>query len=80
MRADQEIPEDFSNPELQDRSRPIITTCNEGMTASRGARTLKEMGFTDEKSGLGNQKRFIQLQANLRPFGRADLSVYLDWR
>jgi len=56
MRADHEIPEDFSNPELQDRSRPIITTCNEGMTASLGARILKEMGFTDVSIMQGGTK------------------------
>ena len=56
MRADHEIPEDFSNPELQDRSRPIITACNAGMTASFGARTLKEMGFTDVSIMQGGTK------------------------
>ena len=56
MRADHEIPEEFSKPELQDRSRPIITACNEGMTASLGARILKEMGFTDVSIMQGGTK------------------------
>ena len=47
VRADQELPEQYRNPRLQDRSRPIIVTCNVGAIASFGARTLKEMGFTD---------------------------------
>jgi rhodanese-related sulfurtransferase len=47
VRADQELPEQYRNPQLQDRSRPIIVTCTIGAIASFGARTLKEMGFTN---------------------------------
>ena len=47
IRADQELPENFRNPELQDRSRPIITTCALGGQASLGAKVLKDMGFTN---------------------------------
>ncbi len=47
VRADQELPEQYRDMRLQDRSRPIITTCNVGALASIGVRTLKEMGFTD---------------------------------
>ncbi|MDP8925265.1 MAG: rhodanese-like domain-containing protein [Chloroflexota bacterium] len=45
LRADQELPEDFRNPELQDRDRPIITTCGGGGQASLAAKVLKDMGF-----------------------------------
>ena len=45
MRADQELPESYREPRLQDRTRPVITTCGGGMLASLGAKTLKDMGF-----------------------------------
>jgi rhodanese-related sulfurtransferase len=47
VRADQQLPEQFRNQELQDRSRPVITTCALGLNAARGAKLLKEMGFTN---------------------------------
>jgi rhodanese-related sulfurtransferase len=47
LRADQELPEKLRNPQLQDRSRPIITTCGGGGQAALGAKLLKEMGFTN---------------------------------
>jgi rhodanese-related sulfurtransferase len=47
LRADQELPEALRNPELQDRNRPIITTCGAGGQASLAAKILKDMGFTN---------------------------------
>ncbi len=47
LRADQELPEELRNPELQDRERPIITTCGAGGQASLAAKVLKDMGFTN---------------------------------
>ena len=47
LRADQELPENLRNPELQDRNRPIITTCGGGGQASLAAKILKDMGFTN---------------------------------
>lgn len=47
LRADQELPENLRNPELQDRNRPIITTCGAGGQASLAAKLLKDMGFTN---------------------------------
>ncbi|MFN8526024.1 MAG: rhodanese-like domain-containing protein [Chloroflexota bacterium] len=47
LRADLELPENFRNPDLQDRGRPIITTCGGGGQASLAAKLLKDMGFTD---------------------------------
>ena len=46
VRADQELPEEWRDSRLQDRSRQIITTCQTGQNAARGAKLLKEMGFT----------------------------------
>jgi rhodanese-related sulfurtransferase len=47
VRADHVLPEHYRDQRLQDRTRPIITTCNVGAMASLGAKTLKDMGFTD---------------------------------
>ena len=49
VRADQDLPEAMRDAELQDRSRPIITTCGLGGQASLAAKTLKDMGFTNVK-------------------------------
>ncbi len=47
VRADLELPEELRDAGLQDRSRPIITTCQLGPNAARGAKLLKDMGFTN---------------------------------
>ena len=47
VRADMQLPEQFRNQDLQDRSRPVITTCALGLNAARGAKVLKDMGFTN---------------------------------
>ena len=47
IRADLELPEEWRDSRLQDRSRQIITTCQTGENAARGAKLLKEMGFTN---------------------------------
>jgi rhodanese-related sulfurtransferase len=47
LRADQELPEAMRSPDLQDRDRPIITTCGGGGQASLAAKVLKDMGFTN---------------------------------
>ena len=47
VRADQELPEEWRDSRLQDRSRQIITTCQTGQNAAKGAKLLKEMGFTN---------------------------------
>jgi rhodanese-related sulfurtransferase len=47
LRADTELPEQFRNADLQDRDRPIITTCGGGGQASLAAKLLTDMGFTN---------------------------------
>ena len=47
IRADQGVPEAMRNADLQDRDRPIITTCGGGGQASLAAKLLKDMGFTN---------------------------------
>ena len=45
VRADQELPAEWTDARLQDRSRPVITICATGELSAIGARTLQEMGF-----------------------------------
>lgn len=47
IRADQELPSAITDSRLQDRSRPVITTCGAGGQAALGAKLLHDMGFTD---------------------------------
>ncbi len=47
VKADQELPEEWRDARLQDRSRQIFVTCQTGENAARGAKLLKEMGFTN---------------------------------
>ena len=47
IKADLELPEDWREPGLQDRSRQVITTCQLGPNAAIGAKLLKDMGFTN---------------------------------
>jgi rhodanese-related sulfurtransferase len=47
VRADQEMPEAWRSPDLQDRDRPVITHCVLGPLGAISAKTLKEMGFTN---------------------------------
>jgi len=47
VKADQELPEEWRDSQLQDRSRQIIVTCQTGENAARGGKLLKEMGFTN---------------------------------
>ena len=46
-KADHEVPEDWREPQIQDRSRPIITTCELGPMGALGGKLLKDMGFTN---------------------------------
>ena len=46
-KADTEVPEDWRDPRLQDRSRPVITVCDLGPMSAIAAKTLKDMGFTN---------------------------------
>jgi rhodanese-related sulfurtransferase len=43
--ADTEVPEEWRDPRLQDRSRPVITVCELGPMSALAAKTLKDMGF-----------------------------------
>jgi rhodanese-related sulfurtransferase len=45
--ADNEVPQEWREPELQDRSRPIITTCEVGPLGALAGKLLQDMGFTN---------------------------------
>lgn len=47
IKADQELPAEVRDERLQDRSQPVIVTCQVGGQAALGAKTLKDMGFTN---------------------------------
>jgi len=46
-KADQEVPEEWRDPQLADRSRPIITQCDLGPLSAIAAKNLNDMGFTN---------------------------------
>ncbi|HXF65030.1 MAG TPA: rhodanese-like domain-containing protein [Caldilineaceae bacterium] len=47
FKADQEVPEDWRDPRLRDRTRPIITTCEVGPMGALAGKLLHDMGFTN---------------------------------
>ena len=46
-KADDEVPQEWRDPNLANRSRPIITTCETGEMAALAGKLLKDMGFTN---------------------------------
>ncbi|MCK6623773.1 MAG: sulfurtransferase [Anaerolineae bacterium] len=46
-KADHEIPEEWRDPNFEDFSRPIITTCETGEMGALAAKLLKDMGYTN---------------------------------
>ncbi len=45
-KADNELPPEWREPELEDRSRPIITACESGELGALAGKLLKDMGFS----------------------------------
>lgn len=45
--ADNEVPEDWRDPRLANRSRPIIATCIQGPLGALGGKLLHDMGFSN---------------------------------
>ena len=45
IKADTVLPAAITDSRLQDRSRPVITTCGAGGQAAMAAKLLKDMGF-----------------------------------
>ena len=46
-KADHEVPEAWRDPNFEDFSRPIITTCETGEMAALASKLLKDMGYTN---------------------------------
>ena len=46
-KADNEVPEEWRDARLADRSRPIITHCDLGPLSAIAAKNLQDMGFTN---------------------------------
>jgi rhodanese-related sulfurtransferase len=46
-KADHQVPPEWRDPNLQDFSRPIITTCETGEMAALAGKLLKDMGYTN---------------------------------
>ena len=46
-RADREVPPEWRDPNFEDFSRPIITTCETGEMAALAGKLLKDMGYTN---------------------------------
>lgn len=49
-KADNEVPPEWREPELEDRSRPIITACYSGELGFLAGKLLKDMGFSNVSS------------------------------
>ena len=62
-KADQEIDEDYREPELQDRTRRIITTCGSSpcYRGASAANLLTEMGFTNVSYSEGGMKALLDI-------------------
>ncbi len=46
-KADNELPPEWRELELEDRSRPIITACESGELGALAGKLLKDMGFSN---------------------------------
>ena len=49
FKADASMPDEFRDARLDDKDRPIITTCTLGLVASIAAKTLQDYGYTNVK-------------------------------
>ena len=46
-KADENVPENFKDPRIQDRNKKVVVTCSLGVCAAIGGKLLKDMGFKD---------------------------------
>ncbi len=56
VKADQDLPDEWRDSRLQDRSRQVIVTCQTGENAARGGKLLNEMGFTNVAYMVGGME------------------------
>lgn len=60
IKADQELPEGVRDQKLQDRNQEIVVTCAAGGQAALGAKTLKDMGFTNVRYVEGGTRGWVE--------------------
>lgn len=70
-KADNEVPEDWRDPRLGDRSRPIITVCQLGPMGALGGKLLKDMGFTNVSILEGGTQGWKDAGLPTESFGRS---------
>ena len=58
-KADNELPPEWREPELADRSRPIITACEIGPLGALAGKLLKDMGFSNVSILEGGTQAWI---------------------
>lgn len=57
--ADNSVPEDWRDPRLADRSRPVVTTCILGPLGALGGKLLHDMGFSNVQILEGGVQAWI---------------------
>jgi rhodanese-related sulfurtransferase len=57
--ADNQVPQEWREPELADRSRPIITACEVGPLGALAGKLLKDMGFANVSILEGGTQAWI---------------------
>lgn len=67
--ADHEVPQDWRDPRLQDRSRPIITTCILNPLGALGGKLLKDMGFANVYILAGGVQAWKEAGLPVAPIG-----------
>lgn len=70
-KADNEVPEEWRDARLADRSRPIITQCDLGPLSAIAAKSLREMGFTNVRYLEGGIQAWKQAGLETEPHGEA---------
>ena len=46
-KADENVPENFKDPRIQDRNKKVVVTCSLGLCAAISGKLLKDMGYKD---------------------------------
>ena len=69
--ADNEVPETWREPQLSDRSRPIITTCILGPLGAMGGKLLYDMGFSNVSILAGGVQAWIEAGLPVQKNGSA---------
>jgi len=67
-KADNEVPQEWRDPELADRDRPIIATCILGPMGALGGKLLKDMGFTNVRILEGGVQAWLDAGFVTEPF------------